>query len=239
VRALVGCDPVFDTGLQGAKADFAWGGRYLAFHAPRERDPGYQILVVDLEARTVRALGAELAGSSYFPSWTRDGRLSFRYDGPDYRGFMLARRVLAAPAHPLPAPQHIPEHRTWRDVFPETPRPATEMTLVLVWGPWGAHSRDALRSLERARGYFDERELDITVLHAIDPGSSPGDAEWFLARDGIGVPRIPLTPEQRSLSEAHNQNPTTLLFQDGALIDRRMGAQSFDALVTWVEAVPR
>ena len=24
------------------------------------------------------------------PSWTRDGRLSFRYDSPDYRGFMMA-----------------------------------------------------------------------------------------------------------------------------------------------------
>jgi hypothetical protein len=32
----------------------------------------------------------------------------------------------------------------------------------------------------------------------------------------------------------HNQNPTTLLFRDGKLVDRKMGAQGFDDLVAWV-----
>ena len=45
----------------------------------------------------------DLAGSSLFPSWTEDGRLCFRYDGDDYRGFMMASNVLSLPEQPLPA----------------------------------------------------------------------------------------------------------------------------------------
>ena len=32
----------------------------------------------------------------------RDGRLSFRYDSPDYRGFMFASNVLSVAESPLP-----------------------------------------------------------------------------------------------------------------------------------------
>jgi Tol biopolymer transport system component len=80
VRSLADCADVLDTGLPGAKADFSWDGRYIAFHAPNTSGRGYEIQVVDLESRTVRTI-TRLSGSSFFPSWTRDGRLSFRYDG--------------------------------------------------------------------------------------------------------------------------------------------------------------
>jgi hypothetical protein len=90
IRSLTDCSYVFDTGIKGAKTDFSWDGRYVAMHAPKPKG-GYDILVVDLQERTVRNVTSALAGSSYFPSWTRDGRLSFRYDGSDYRGFMFAR----------------------------------------------------------------------------------------------------------------------------------------------------
>jgi thioredoxin-like negative regulator of GroEL len=36
------------------------------------------------------------------------------------------------------------------------------------------------------------------------------------------------------MTEARNQMPTTLLFRDGALIDRKLGAQSFETLRDWV-----
>jgi hypothetical protein len=50
------------------------------------------------------------------------------------------------------------------------------------------------------------------------------------------VPRVPLSPQGLLLTEARNQMPTTLLFRDGVLIDRRLGAQSFERLREWVEA---
>src|SRR6185503_6079256 len=79
VRGLTDCHDILDTGIQGAKADFSWDGRYIAFHAPKKDLSGYEIAVVDVERRTIRTV-TEFAGSSYFPSWTQDGRLSFRYD---------------------------------------------------------------------------------------------------------------------------------------------------------------
>lgn len=236
VRDLIGCDFILDTGIRGAKADFAWGGRYIAFHAPKAQGRGYDIQVVDLEERTVRTV-TSFSGSSYFPSWTRDGRLSFRYDGEDYRGFIMASNVLAVPARPLSAESRsLPETREWDVVFPETPQPAHHFNLVLVWGPWSAHSPDALNDLDRARDYFANLSADVGVMHATDPGSFPGDAERLLRREGIRTPRIPLAPERLPLTEAHNQNPTTLLFRDGVLVDRKMGAQTFEQLRDWVSA---
>ncbi|MEX1256294.1 MAG: hypothetical protein WEG36_01630, partial [Gemmatimonadota bacterium] len=62
VRNLMGCDEVFFTGELGAKADFSFDGRYIAFHSPRLDGFGYEIKIVDLEARTVRTL-SDLEGS--------------------------------------------------------------------------------------------------------------------------------------------------------------------------------
>jgi hypothetical protein len=53
------------------------------------------------------------------------------------------------------------------------------------------------------------------------------------------VERIPLVPERLLASEAHNQNPTVLLFRDRRLIDRRLGAQSAGDLLEWVETLER
>src|SRR5262249_748818 len=40
VRGLDNCDDIIDTGIQGAKADFSWDGRYIAFHAVRPDSGG-------------------------------------------------------------------------------------------------------------------------------------------------------------------------------------------------------
>ena len=117
VRGLDNCDDIFDTGIQGAKADFSWDGRYIAFHTLKKDKTGYEIEIVDVNQRTVRTLPG-LAGSALFPSWTQDGRLCFRYDGPDFRGFMMATGVLEVPAEPLPVPAALPRTRTWHDIFP-------------------------------------------------------------------------------------------------------------------------
>ena len=102
VRGLTDCENTIDTGLQGAKADFSFDGRYIAFHVARAGTKTYEIVIVDLERKTVRTL-PDLPGSSLFPSWTKDGRLCFRYDSDDYRGFMMASNVLSLPERPLSA----------------------------------------------------------------------------------------------------------------------------------------
>jgi hypothetical protein len=240
VRSLADCGFVFDTGIRGAKADFSWDGRHVAFHAPKATGRGYDINVVDIERRTMRNVTASLAGSSLFPSWTRDGRLSFRYDGDDYRGFMTASDVLSAPAKPLPtASQQVPASREWSDIFPETRRQSPSLSLVLVWGTWSAHAPAALADLERARAHFAREGVDVSVVMATEPGSLESDVRSMLSRHRIDLPRIPLAPERLALTEAHNQNPTTLLFRDGALVDRRMGAQTFEQLRDWIAAQDR
>jgi hypothetical protein len=235
VRNLDDCGDILDTGLPGAKADFSWDGRYIAFHAPKPEGTGYEILVVDCIERTVRT-AVSLPGSSLFPSWTQDGRLLFHHYGDDSSGFLLASGVLNVPARPLPAPQTAAADRSWSDVFPETPAPAEEYALVLVWGPWGAHTAFALHELEAARASFDD---GVRVLMATDPASREADVSRQLANAGDIVERIPLVPERLLASEAHNQNPTVLLFRDRRLIDRRLGAQSAGDLLEWVATLER
>jgi hypothetical protein len=185
----------------------------------------------------VRTVTSTLEGSSYFPSWTEDGRLSFRYDGTTYRGFMMATNVLGAPARALPErPQHVPTERSWSDIFPESPKPTTRITLVMIWSTWSAHSPEALRDLQLARRYFVKRAMDIGVLTATEPGSLEPDIARLMERHDVHLARIPLSARHLQLTEAVNQIPTTLLFRDGILVDRRLGAQTADALREWAAA---
>lgn len=233
VRDLIGCDHIIQTQVRGAKADFSWDGRYIAFHSPKRTGIGYDIQVIDLRDRTIRTITG-FAGSSYFPSWTRDGRLSFRYDGPNYRGFMMATGVLEAPARPLPASTDpMPAVRPWSALFPET-RPAPGISLVLVWAPWSAHSPDALIAFDQARDYFARVGLAIGLFMATEPVSLESDIRRMLDQNTVKLQRIPLAPERLWLTEAHSQIPATLLFRDGELLDRRLGAQSFEELLAWV-----
>ena len=236
VRGLDNCDNVFDTGIQGAKADFSWDGKYIAFHALKKTGDGYKIKIVDIEKRTVRTLPG-LNGSALFPSWTQDGRLCFRYDGPDYRGFMMAKGVLDVAEEPLPAaPQPLPAERTWSEIFPETPAPQGQFAIVMIWAPWSAHSREAFGELEQAR----ESTLRANSGARLDGGSRSRQPQADVARQltdfHVTVPSITLSGHGLLLTEGRNQMPTTLLFKDGVLIDRRLGAQSFDRLRDWVGA---
>lgn len=236
IRGLTDCGDVFDTGLKGAKADFSFDGRYIAFHAPKIHGAGYDILIVDQCDHTVRRL--TLSGSSLFPSWTRDGRLSFRYDEPDYRGFMMASYVLSVPAQPLPAvPGHVPDTRAWGDVFPETPAPRAPLALALVWSTWSAHAPDALINLQRARDDFLASGMAIDVLTATEPASLEDDIRRLIDAHGVRLRRIPLAAGRLGVTEADNQIPTTLLFRGTRLVDRRLGAQTAAELREWVRVV--
>lgn len=234
VRGLTDCENTIDTGLQGAKADFSYDNRYIAFHVPKEDDRGYRIAVVDLERRTVRMLDG-LEGSSLFPSWTRDGRLSFRYDGADYRGFMFAANVLSAPERPLPDPgDRLPAARNWSDVFPETPQPEPDLALVLIYSSWSAHTPDALRDLKQVDQEFRASNADVAVLTTIERSSRREDVDRLRRQGDFTLPEIPLAPDRLALTEALNQIPTTLLFKDGVVVGHRLGAQTADELRAWV-----
>ena len=238
VRGLDNCDNIFDTGVQGSKADFSWDGHYIAFHAVKKEGTGYEIRIVDLEKRTVRTLPG-LEGSALFPSWTQDGRLCFRYDGPDYRGFMIASSVLDVPVASLPAvPEALPERRAWNDIFPEI-HTTPGMRLVMIWAPWSAHSFEAFASLQQARDYFAKHGVKIDIVAAADPGSRESDITRQLADFRVTVPRIPLSQKGLAMTEARNQMPTTLLFRDGILVGQRLGAQSSESLQNWVAALAR
>ena len=237
VRNLSDCDGVLDTGIQGAKADFSFDGRYVAFHAAKPDGRGYDIQVVDTDRRTVRAV-TNFAGSSYFPSWTSDGRLNFRYDGADYRGFITASNVLSVPERPLPSgPTRVQANARWQDLFPETPRPSSRLAVVLIWATWSAHSPDALTDLQRADRHFREAGSSVGVFTALETGSQRADVERMRQMHQIALPEIPLAPERLARTEALNQIPTTLLFRDGVVVDRRLGAQTYDDIVSWVGSV--
>jgi Tol biopolymer transport system component len=72
VRNLTDCDFILDTGIRGAKADFSWDNRYIAFHAQKANGDGYEIQIVDLKERTVRTV-TNLPGPSLFRAGRRTG----------------------------------------------------------------------------------------------------------------------------------------------------------------------
>ena len=236
VRGLDNCDDIFDTGIKGAKADFSWDGRYIAFHSLKPEGAGYDIQIVDLRDKTIRTL-PNLKGSALFPSWTKDGRLCFRYDGPEYRGFMMASNVLDVPSKPLPAAaEPLPRNRQWEDIFPETPRDRQHnINVVLIWAPWSAHSGIAFDELGQAREYFADQHIDISFAAAADPASGEAEIQRQMSVFASPVPRIALAPKGLAMTEARNQMPTTLLFKNGVLVDRRLGAQTAEQLKEWIE----
>jgi hypothetical protein len=236
VRNLTDCNDIIDTGIGGGKADFSWDGRYVAMHVLKEDGRGYELQVVDLQQNTVRTV-TNLPGSSLFPSWLRDGRLFFNYDGADYRGFVIASDFMNVPARPLRAERgQVPSDRAWTDLFPETPVPAHKTNLVMVWSTWSAHSPEALIWLQQAREYFADRGMDIGVMTAIEPATRADDAVAMRKRYEITLPELQLDPRRFVRTEAKNQIPTTLLFRGGRVADTRLGAQQFVELRDWVLA---
>jgi len=235
VRGRTDCANVFDTGLPGGKADFSFDGRYIAFHVPKAGMNAYDVVVVDTAKRTIRNLTSSLAGSSLFPSWTEDGRINFRYDGADYRGFITVTDVLSTPEQPLPAAAaRTAAPVTWASLFPSAPPPSHETSLVLVWSSWSAHTPEALTELQRARDELAAAGLDVGVVTTPEISSQRADLDRLRRQHAITLPELAGTPAGLASAEALNQSPTTLLFKDGRLVDRKLGAQTADALRQWV-----
>jgi hypothetical protein len=237
VRGLTNCENIFDTGLRGAKADFSFNGNYIAFHVEKVGAPQLSdVVVVDLKRHTVRNITASLPGSSLFPSWTEDGRLCFRYDSEDYRGFLVATDVLSVHESPLAAPAetNLPVARTWTDIFPSSPAPSHALTVVMIWGTWSAHTPTALADLQRVRDDFARDGRDVTIATALEPGTWRSDANRILTAVSVHLPEFSLRPEGFANTEARNQIPTELLFRGSHLIDRKLGPMSSEDLRIWV-----
>ena len=227
VRNRLDCDAILNTGIGGAKADFSWDGRYIAFHAPKPSGGGYEIQIVDLQARTLRRLTG-LSGSSFFPSWTRDGRLSFRYDGDDYRGFLLASGVLTAPEAPLPVGTRVAN--AWSDIFPGSPLPGP-LVIVQVWATWSAHSADALKAAEDLSRRLGRRAV---VLGAVDVGSRDADVQRMKQDRQVRLPHLAGPPSAAFINNTTTQMPMTLLFVNGELAGKQLGAKTSDQLYAWL-----
>jgi hypothetical protein len=235
VRGLDNCQDVLDTQIAGGKADFSWDGRYIALHAPKPDASGYEIQIVDVQRRTVRRLEA-LSGSSVFPSWTSDGRLSFRYDADDYHGFVIVSGALDAPERPLASATRVTSEPSWNDLFPQAPTPAGA-AMVLVWSTWSAHSEDALKELQRFSGDVAARAgAPIAVRSTLDISSKSEDAGRMRSQWQIRVPEIERSSTPVFARRTATQMPMYLLFEDGRLVGDRLGAQTAAELAAWWSA---
>ena len=240
VRDVTDCEDIVRTGLSGAKADFSFDGRYIAFHVESRFSSRSDIVVVDLQERTQRSVTTGLPGSSWFPSWTRAGEICFRYDSPEYKGFMIARNVLRVPPRSLPAVgSELPEHRLWSNIFPAVSRPAHQLNVVLVWGMWSAHSPIALMDFRDAERALLSHGSDVGMETALEPGTPETMASKILQDVSVQLPRLPLSPPQFYLTEARNQIPTVLLFRDDNLIASHLGPMTSSVLQDWVRAAAR
>jgi hypothetical protein len=100
----------------------------------------------------------------------------------------------------------------------------------MVWSTWSAHSPEALTNLQT----FQRQHKDIGVATAVELSSKRPDIERLKRVNAIALQEIPLAPDRLVLTEAMNQIPTTLLFRDGVMVDRRLGAQTAENLQEWV-----
>jgi hypothetical protein len=236
VRGLDNCEGVLDTQIAGGKADFSWDGRYIAFHAPKPDASGYEIQIVDVQRRTVRRLD-RLPGSSVFPSWTADGRLSFRYDADDYRGFVIVSGALDAPERPLAGGTRVAAEPSWNELFPRSPAPAGA-AIVLVWSTWSAHSEDALKALQRfsneAAG--TRSSAPVAVRSTLDISSKSEDADRMRSQWQIRVPELERSASPVFARRTATQMPMYLLFENGQVVGERLGAQTAAELTDWWKA---
>ncbi len=237
VRHLETPDIILETNIQGGKADFSFDGRYIAFHRFKDggETKGYEIVAVDLQTKRMIPV-TNLPGSSYYPSWTRDGRLSFRYDSEDYRGFMMATEFLKNPSSPLPDPPPVPAAKKVQldPLFHGVTPPSKRVVLVNFWAGWCVHCRQELPTLERVRQYIRQKGLDAEIVGACEPSSFKSDRDKVIRDRNLTLPQVDIQP--KDLADFGVQMfPTNEMFVDGKLVERRYGAQTYDQFIEWFE----
>jgi hypothetical protein len=73
-------------------------------------------------------------------------------------------------------------------------------------------------------------------MTVVPEGTRRADIDRILRTNGIDLPEIGLRADRLHLTGALNQIPTELLFQDGMLIEQRLGPLSYDDLTAWLSA---
>ena len=109
---------------------------------------------------------------------------------------------------------------------------STAGLMVMVWSTWSAHGPEALTNLQD----FGRQHKDVGVATAVELSSQRKDIERMKRANAITLREIPLAPDRLTMTEAMNQIPTTLLFRDGVMVDRRLGAQTSVKLQEWVQS---
>src|SRR3954453_12666667 len=166
----------------------------------------------------MRGIGG-LPGSSLFPNWTRDGRLFFRYDAADFRGFACIDHPLDWPERPLPSPESpLPAARTWTRLFPAASAQAHDLSIVLIWAPWSAHSPFALQQFQLAKDALGASRLDVGAYTSLALTGNSDDAAAMLRRNAPSLPLLRLDSDRFMKTEAVNQIPSLLLFDRGRLV---------------------
>lgn len=235
VRRVADCGGVTVTNVRGAKADWSHDGGLIAFHAPKPTTgTGYEINVVDLH-NSRRWRLSQLPGSSFFPSWTDDGRLLFLYQAGSARTFVLASNVTSHHSESLPVPSaRTPTSVDWQEIFPgDSPLPMA-FRIALVWAPWNSHSPFAIRELESAIRTLQTTGTSIDATLLAEPNSRPSDAQRVLTALQTTLPSRSLAAERLWLTDADNQIPALLLFRGDRVIARHLGAMDRSELMEWV-----
>lgn len=226
IRGLDEQGPVIETKLGGGKGDFSYDGRYVAFHFVQkgaDKDT-YQIRVVDLKTKEFLQV-TDLPGSCYYPSWTRDGQLAFRYDSKDYRGFMMATGFLDGPRYPLPEtyPGEAKGEGRLSSLFSKTPPPIKKVVVVNFWAGWCVHCRGELPILNQIRKELMKGRHDAEIIGACDPTSFKSDRDFILQRSHLDLPQIDITSKEVK-AFGIQVYPSTLVFVDGHLVEKHHGA---------------
>lgn len=235
LRTVDDCGWIHRTGLVGAKADWSTDGRWVAFHTPKLSSDGYDLGVYDVKSMRFHRIA--LGGSIYFPSWTRSGSLVFRYDGPDFQGFMRVDNPHSAPIEERRALAARRPTGRWqpRNEAESTFAKAAPVVVVMFWSALGAHSSRALADLAAASvGFCDKTPVHCAMVAARD-ASVRGDQTHAVSgslRRTINV--VPVSVGQMLNYGAANQNPTYLLFLNGCLDDRLLGAMRSHEIREWV-----
>lgn len=238
VRNLIDCNDVFVTNVGGAKADFSYDGRYIAFHVPKSTGEGYEVHVIDLQEHDdIRV--TNLPGSSLYPSWTADAELVFRYENGSDRGFVRAAGFMANRRRSLPTHELSAQRLSWETIFPNTKRPASRVVLVVVWAVWGSHSADALLEANKAAATFRAAGADVTIATAAEPTSSFQLVTRLMHSLKVDLQSLNLSMQTLPLTWAHNQIPAVLMFKDDNLVARRLGAQNASQLAAMVADLNR
>ena len=237
VRPLSSCDPIIDTQLVGAKADFSFDNRYLAFHAPAGAYAALHINVVDLWLGRVYKLD-HIPGSSTFPSWTRDGHLVFENSDGEFHGFLMTAGLPKDPREWRPLPEDATARSeaavTWARMFPTAKAPAETFSLVLAWSNRSAHIFEALAGMREAQALLDDSGMRLGYSSTREPGFEFEFGLAGLNNSDADLRRLTLSPEMVDATGLHNQDPVFLLFHDGRFIGRLLGAQSGGKLALWV-----